>query len=94
MLPDIGPSSELTKHGISQTVKSPEVGRNLCNYNFITQYYGLNDSSKGFSRPFSGNSKVGYGQGSSYDFAIFASIPEVVLKSHMEEDGIGMEELQ
>jgi len=94
MLSSIDIFSELTKYDISQIANSPEVGQNLCNYNIITQYYELKDSSKRFSPPFSGKSKVEYGQGSPYDFALFASIPEVVLNPHVEEDGSCMGELQ
>ncbi|KAJ8119092.1 hypothetical protein OPT61_g62 [Boeremia exigua] len=86
MLSGIGPHAELSKHNISVLVDSPAVGQNYSDHSAFTSYYKLNDSSKGYSKPFTDREQASYGHGLPSDFTCFANIPANELMPHLTTD--------
>lgn len=86
MLSGIGPASELSRHKIPVLVDAPAIGQNLFDHLALTSYYKLKDSSKGYSKPFSGRQQTNHGQVVHMDFSLFASIPSAKISPHLLAD--------
>ncbi|KAI4248158.1 MAG: hypothetical protein LQ352_006003 [Teloschistes flavicans] len=86
MLSGIGPKDELEKHGIPIVVKSPEVGKNLCDHCAITQFYRIHDPEKGLCAPNSAFNHSSYLEGFPTDYIIAESAPISTLKHALQLD--------
>lgn len=86
MLSGIGPRDELEKHRIHVQVDAPSVGKNLFDHACITQYFRLEDPSKGFALPFEGTMRPEYGQGFPWEFNIFSPISRSALAPVLAAD--------
>ncbi|KAH7066582.1 hypothetical protein BKA63DRAFT_123525 [Paraphoma chrysanthemicola] len=87
MLSGIGPSDELSQHGIPVIVNAPAVGQNLFDHTAFVQHFKLKDAGRGLASPFTGTMRPEYSQGVPVDFSLLASIPTSELLPQLAADG-------
>lgn len=88
MLSGIGPKEQLQKHGITQLVKSPEVGRNLSDHPAIALIYRVRNPEKGVVALSPKWTDPSYVEGMPSDVVATANVPANMLKAPMKDDGV------
>lgn len=87
LLSGIGPKEKLSKHGIEQTVDSPEVGKNLWDHLGMWQMWKLRHPEIGASVGSPAWTSPAFLNGNPLDWSVAVSAPKEGLRAALEHDG-------
>lgn len=94
MLSGIGPSTELSKHGIPVEVDSPEVGKNFHDHFSLNRWWKLRSPEKGLSIGTPLWNSPAYGLGLPSDWVATVQAPREDLVRALEADGFSKDEIE
>lgn len=87
MLSGIGPEEELSKHGITVVVNSPEVGQNYYDHMSIVQWWELRHPERGLAMGTPLWNDPAYQLGKPVDWIVFEQTPKEQLAKAFQKDG-------
>jgi choline dehydrogenase-like flavoprotein len=88
MLSGIGPSDELSKHGIKSVVDAPHVGRNLHDHLMVPQLWRLRHPEEGLAVGSPKFNNPNYAKGLPLDWVVTQGVPQEGLEAACAKDGI------
>ncbi|KAL9024127.1 MAG: hypothetical protein Q9196_006741 [Gyalolechia fulgens] len=92
LLSGIGPTDELTAHGITAVIDAPYVGKNLIDHFLLAQWWKLRHPQAGLALGSPGFMKPAYAKGTPLDWVVTQSVPQEGLKGALANDGDTVEE--
>jgi choline dehydrogenase-like flavoprotein len=89
MLSGIGPSSELTRHGIDIVHEAPDVGQNLHDHYAVHLAFRLRDPSLGYAMGSPGFANPAFFKGLPWDWIVNQPLPDHILSKHKDDTKAG-----
>ncbi|KAJ5087817.1 glucose dehydrogenase [Penicillium angulare] len=94
LLSGIGPSDELSKHGISVEVDSPEVGKNFHDHFSLNQWWKVRSPEKGLSIGTPLWNSPAYGLGLPSNWVATVQAPRAEIEQALQTDGVSGAEVE
>ena len=88
MLSGIGPKDELSRHGITQIIDSPEVGRNFYDHSALCQWWKVKHPERGVAIGTPLWTDPAYFEGKPCDWVVFSQTPGTQLEASLSASGI------